>query len=138
MDVEKLWQIPNNWRWTQIKALGDVIGGGTPSTKELSYWGKDINWISPSDLTDHSSKTISHGAKVHLYSYGDFQVMEVGTKPAAIYWGLPRWTGTTTLSIRSCQSRSSIPKHLPILFSKIQTWSMKCTILEILCSVLFV
>ena len=63
MDVEKLWQIPKNWKWTQIKALGDVIGGGTPSTKELSYWGKDINWISPSDLTDHSSKTISHGAK---------------------------------------------------------------------------
>ena len=63
MEVEGLWQIPKNWKWTQIKALGDVVGGGTPSTKELAYWGKDVNWISPSDLTCHSSKTISHGAK---------------------------------------------------------------------------
>ena len=63
MDVDGLWQIPKNWKWTQIKTLGDVVGGGTPSTKEPSYWGRDVNWISPSDLTGHSSKTISHGAK---------------------------------------------------------------------------
>ena len=66
-----------------------------------------------------------------------FQVM-VGTKPAAIYWDLPRWTGTTIRSIRNCQSLSSTPRHLRILFSKTQVWLMKYTILEILCSVQFV
>ncbi|WP_292879761.1 restriction endonuclease subunit S [Nisaea sp.] len=63
MKNEKLWDIPLNWEWTEIKALGDVVAGGTPSTKEPRYWGNEVNWISPADLTGYSSKTISCGAK---------------------------------------------------------------------------
>jgi len=39
------------------------MSGGTPSTSEPSYWGDEINWISPSDLTGYRSKFISKGAK---------------------------------------------------------------------------
>jgi type I restriction enzyme S subunit len=61
MDV--LWEIPTQWKWVEIKTIGEVVSGGTPSTKEGSYWGGDISWISPSDLTDYTNKTISRGAK---------------------------------------------------------------------------
>jgi type I restriction enzyme S subunit len=44
--------VPEGW---EVKALGDVvecIGGGTPSTKEGSYWnGGAINWATPKDLS---------------------------------------------------------------------------------------
>ena len=49
--------------WATLSQLGEIVGGGTPSTKDPSYWGDEINWISPSDLTGYSSKTIRNGAK---------------------------------------------------------------------------
>jgi type I restriction enzyme S subunit len=57
------WIIPDSWAWTAMEELGEVIAGGTPSTKEPEYWGGFINWISPSDLSGYSSKFISRGAK---------------------------------------------------------------------------
>ena len=63
MDKENLWNVPKQWAWTKFKAIGDIVAGGTPSTKDPSYWGTDVNWISPADLTGYSSKTIAHGAK---------------------------------------------------------------------------
>ncbi|MFC1688225.1 restriction endonuclease subunit S [Pseudomonadota bacterium] len=63
MGTEELWDIPQTWIWTRIKAIGNVVAGGTPSTKEPSYWGTEINWISPADLTGYYSKTIANGAK---------------------------------------------------------------------------
>lgn len=63
MMTEELWDIPASWEWTRLTRLGDIVGGGTPSTKERKYWGEDVNWISPADLTGYTSKTIARGAK---------------------------------------------------------------------------
>ena len=61
--MKEPWNIPQIWKWVEIKALGDIVSGGTPSTKEMSYWGDDVNWISPADLTGYTKKTIARGAK---------------------------------------------------------------------------
>lgn len=61
--TEELWEIPKSWKWRTIKDLGEVVAGGTPASKEPSYWGGNINWISPADLTGYSGKTITQGAK---------------------------------------------------------------------------
>ncbi|MDO4846677.1 MAG: AAA family ATPase [Clostridiaceae bacterium] len=45
----------------RISQIGEVVGGGTPSTKIEEYWNGDIPWISPKDLTDYNSVYISHG-----------------------------------------------------------------------------
>lgn len=63
MAVDRLRYIPNGWCWTELQALGEIVSGGTPSTKEPSYWGDEINWISPADLTGYNNKTISKGSK---------------------------------------------------------------------------
>ena len=55
--------LPKNWLQVTIADLGKVVSGGTPSTKETSYWGGNISWISPSDLTGYIHKYISKGAK---------------------------------------------------------------------------
>lgn len=60
--MQKL-DLPESWVWTTVSQLGSVVSGGTPSTKEPSYWGEEIAWISPSDLTGYSSKFITKGAK---------------------------------------------------------------------------
>ncbi len=55
--------LPKSWVQVTIADLGKVVSGGTPSTKEKSYWGGNISWISPSDLTGYSNKNIAKGAK---------------------------------------------------------------------------
>lgn len=45
----------------KISDIGEVVGGGTPSTANSDFWGGDIPWISPKDLTGYKSVYISHG-----------------------------------------------------------------------------
>ena len=61
--MKQLYELPSNWIWTSIAELGAVVSGGTPSTKEADYWGGDVSWISPSDLTGYTNKYIGYGAK---------------------------------------------------------------------------
>ncbi len=62
-EPELRWALPDSWVWTSLSELGDIVAGGTPSTKEPSYWADEIHWISPADLTGYSAKTIKRGAK---------------------------------------------------------------------------
>ena len=58
-----LWKLPATWEWCTVGELGDVVSGGTPSTKVPEYWGGDIIWFAPSDLTGYEQKYITRGAK---------------------------------------------------------------------------
>lgn len=46
-----------------IEDIGEVIAGGTPSTKVTEYWNGDIYWITPKDLSNFSGKYISKGER---------------------------------------------------------------------------
>jgi type I restriction enzyme S subunit len=60
---EALWDVPSSWAWVRICDVGQVVAGGTPSTKEPKFWGQDVVWFSPADLTGYSAKLIRRGAK---------------------------------------------------------------------------
>ena len=48
----------------KISEIGEVIGGGTPSTKKAEYYKKrGISWITPKDLSGYTKMYISHGAR---------------------------------------------------------------------------
>ncbi|MFQ5629609.1 MAG: restriction endonuclease subunit S, partial [bacterium] len=55
--------LPKGWIWTKIGDLGTVTSGGTPSTKNVKYFGGKIAWITPADLSGYSNKYISKGRK---------------------------------------------------------------------------
>ncbi len=47
-----------------MSEIADVIGGGTPKTKDPSnYEGGTIPWLTPADLSGYTEKTIGHGAR---------------------------------------------------------------------------
>jgi len=48
--------IPKNWELTKVDHLFDVVGGGTPSTKNEEYWGGEFPWITSADI--HGVKDI--------------------------------------------------------------------------------
>ena len=43
-------ELPSGWTWSNLKRLGRVCGGGTPSKKNPEFWSGDIPWISPKDM----------------------------------------------------------------------------------------
>ena len=52
------------WAKTKLNRIAEIIGGGTPDTKQLSYWNGGINWFSPTEVgktvyLTKSEKTIS-------------------------------------------------------------------------------
>ena len=49
---EQAYKIPNNWVWTRLGEVNEVITGNTPSKNEESFWeNKDISFIKPDDLS---------------------------------------------------------------------------------------
>ncbi len=46
-----------------LKDIGDIVSGATPKTSESENFGGNIAWLTPADLSGHSEKYISHGAR---------------------------------------------------------------------------
>ena len=47
---EQPYHIPENWCWTRIKHVSDVVTGSTPSKKHAEYYGGDFPFFKPADL----------------------------------------------------------------------------------------
>jgi type I restriction enzyme S subunit len=43
-------EVPEGWLLTSVGELFQIVGGGTPSTKNPEYWEGDIPWISSADI----------------------------------------------------------------------------------------
>lgn len=54
----------NYWKLVKIGDIGEVVGGGTPSTKCSDYYGGDIPWITPKDLSNFRNRYISRGERM--------------------------------------------------------------------------
>lgn len=51
--------IPKGWAVTTFGTAFDIKGGGTPSTKEASYWDNGTHsWATPKDMSNLASKVI--------------------------------------------------------------------------------
>lgn len=52
LQESELGTIPSGWTVSTIGALAEIVGGGTPSTKEAAYWdGGEHCWVTPKDLS---------------------------------------------------------------------------------------
>ena len=51
------------WIEKTLGELGDIVGGATPSTKHEEYYGGDIAWITPKDLSLLKGRYISYGER---------------------------------------------------------------------------
>lgn len=54
----------NYWQEVKVGDIGEVVGGGTPSTKCSDYYGGDIPWITPKDLSNFRNRYISRGERM--------------------------------------------------------------------------
>ena len=64
-----------NWIECNISKIGEVIGGGTPSTKVVeNYLNGTISWITPKDLSNFKERYIEKGER---------NITEIGLKNSA-------------------------------------------------------
>ena len=51
------------WKEYKISDFAEVVGGGTPSTKVDEYYGGEIPWLTPKDMSILNSKYIERGSR---------------------------------------------------------------------------
>ena len=108
----ELGELPEGWVWTTVAELGKVVSGGTPSTKEASYWGGDIAWISPSDLTGFTDKFVVRGAKSITAS--GLQNSSATVMPAgSVHFSSRAPIGYTVISSRSMTTNQGFKSLVP-------------------------
>ncbi|MHA1972559.1 MAG: restriction endonuclease subunit S [Candidatus Hodarchaeales archaeon] len=56
-------KIPGGWEVLSISDVAGVVGGGTPSTKDVTNFGGDISWITPKDLSNYHFRYIERGER---------------------------------------------------------------------------
>ena len=67
-DNVALSELPLGWTSTTVGAFCNILGGGTPSTKNSEYWKGDIPWISSADI--HSLNDIRPRKKISKQAIG--------------------------------------------------------------------
>lgn len=50
--MQSNFQTPTGWSRTRLGDVAEVVGGSTPSRAKAEYWGGNIPWVAPSELTD--------------------------------------------------------------------------------------
>jgi type I restriction enzyme S subunit len=53
----------SGWKTCTLSDLGEIVGGATPSTKVDNYYGGDISWLTPKDLSNHKGRYIARGER---------------------------------------------------------------------------
>lgn len=70
------WRFPefndcDEWKCEEIKNIGEVITGKTPSTSDLSLWDGSIQFVTPTDITEmkyqyHTQRTVAKTNKIKI------------------------------------------------------------------------
>ncbi len=56
-------RLPSGWRRVALGGIADIVGGGTPSTKDAGNWGGTIPWITPKDLSRSHDRFVRRGER---------------------------------------------------------------------------
>ena len=55
--------LPRGWIRTKLGAVCKIVSGSTPRSTEPRYWGGQVPWITPDDLSRHTTQMIAFGRR---------------------------------------------------------------------------
>lgn len=64
MKMTEVGWIPKDWEVKTLGEVGSIMSGGTPSTSNLDFWNGDINWFTPSEITNSPKYVSSSERKI--------------------------------------------------------------------------
>lgn len=53
----------SQWIECTLNDIGEIVGGATPLTAKKEYYGGEISWITPKDLSSHQNRYIAKGER---------------------------------------------------------------------------
>ncbi len=53
-------KLPLGFKIFKLSEIAEISGGSTPSRDKTEYWGGDIPWLTPTDVTNHDRINLSH------------------------------------------------------------------------------
>jgi len=57
-------ELPEGWKWKKMEDISNIIGGGTPKSKENTFYDNGlVPWLTPADLSGYKEKYISKGKR---------------------------------------------------------------------------
>lgn len=79
--------IPKSWKWARLNEIGQIVGGGTPSTSKSHYFTRptdtgSVPWLSPADMRKQESIYVSRGRQsltTEGYKNSSATLMPVGS-----------------------------------------------------------
>ncbi|MCG5541613.1 MULTISPECIES: restriction endonuclease subunit S [unclassified Halorhodospira] len=85
--VEWLGQVPSHWSVVQVRRLFRLINGATPPSGYDEYWGGDITWVTPEDLSKIEANQICASKRTlseQGYRACGFQLIQAGSIAVSI------------------------------------------------------
>lgn len=55
--------LPSGWASSVVGDIFEIVGGSTPRTDNPDYWGGDIPWLTPDDLSQHNGIFVGEGRR---------------------------------------------------------------------------
>lgn len=65
--VEWLGKVPKDWNILSLKSIALIVNGSTPKSGVEEYWDGDINWITPTDLSQTSDVYLNDSQRKITY-----------------------------------------------------------------------
>lgn len=56
-------ELPKGWSASTLGEICRIVSGATPKTGVESYWGGDVVWVTPNDMSSDRSQTLSRGER---------------------------------------------------------------------------
>ncbi|MCK4864681.1 MAG: restriction endonuclease subunit S [Gammaproteobacteria bacterium] len=123
--------IPEGWNVKVFTDIADVLGGGTPKTKEPSYWGGEIPFFAPRDAPDsfYATTTEKHVTELgiekssaKLYPKDTVFITARGTVGKVV---LPSREMTMNQSCYALKAKNDISQKFLFLMTKTQVAYLK-------------
>lgn len=51
------------WQEKRLGEVAEIVSGGTPDTNNFEFWGGNIGWITPFDLSNYNYRYICNGTR---------------------------------------------------------------------------
>lgn len=101
-----------DWEQRKLGDIADIVGGGTPSTGNLSYWDGEIDWYAPAEIADQIYANSSQKKITDLgYENSSAKMLPPGTVLFTSRAGIGK---TAILTRKGCTNQgfqSIVPHH---------------------------
>lgn len=79
--AEQPYPVPENWCWTRIKCVADIVTGGTPSKNNPKFYGGNFPFFKPTDL---DAGRHMYNASEYLSEEGKYEVRRIPANSTAV------------------------------------------------------